>query len=164
MIENMQPKRSCSQKRTVCVHRDQMCIWFECLALCLSSCIALPDCFSTHCIIALNQTGEWDYNKGHTALWIQQAALRTFVLLSFSLGNKMESNEGKYTCFHFRLFSYTHNILYTVSPVHNSKVISALNCFMWGTRPACARGHCCVSLSLLQGWSAFVLELSSIQK
>ncbi len=98
MIENMQSQGSCSQKRTVHVHWDQMCIWLECLALCRPSCIALPDCFPMHCIIALNQTGEWDYNKDHTPLWIQQGALCTFVLLtalSFSVGNKIASNEGK---------------------------------------------------------------------
>lgn len=74
---------------------------YQCLALCppfpsLPS-ISFSDCFSTHCVITLNQSGERDGNKDRTSLWIQQAALCTFVLvtvLSISVGNKTASYEA----------------------------------------------------------------------
>lgn len=55
----------------------------------------------------------------------QHCFLCAFVTaLSFSVGNKTQSNKG----------------VSAWSPV-NDKLISAPNCFMWGTRPVYARGH-----------------------
>lgn len=95
-------------------------------------------------------------------VWLQQRPYcslnpisSTFVLitvLSFSVGKQNSiswreiTSQALYTFFNFRqaLLGSTHFIYCKPSVQQQDKLVSALRCVMWGTKPTCARGHACL--------------------